>query len=148
MKYLVMCIGNRDGGDDSVGPYIADKLKKIHDKDFLIIDCGTVPENYTSIVKNQKPKNLLIIDAVEMGLRPGEIRIIPKEKIGLMHISTHNIPISVLITYLESYTDNIVLIGIEPKKLSGKITETIKKSADKLAKIIKNLELEKIETLQ
>ncbi|OGS41217.1 MAG: hydrogenase 3 maturation endopeptidase HyCI, partial [Euryarchaeota archaeon RBG_13_31_8] len=128
--------------------YIADKLKKIQDKDFLIIDCETVPENYTSIVKNQKPKNLLIIDAVKMGLPPGEIRIIPKEKIGLMHISTHNIPISVLISYLESYADNIVLIGIEPKKLSGKITETIKKSADKLVKIIKNLEIEKIETLQ
>ncbi len=27
MKYLIMCIGNRDGGDDAIGPYIADKLK-------------------------------------------------------------------------------------------------------------------------
>ena len=148
MKYLVMCIGNRDGGDDSVGPYVADKLKKIKNENLLVIDCATVPENYTSIVKKHKPENLFVIDAVEMGLNPGAIRIIPKEKIGIMHISTHNIPLSVLITYLESYVNNIVLIGIQPKKLSGKMTEPVKKSAKKLVKIIQNQELEKIETLQ
>ena len=143
-----MCIGNRDGGDDSAGPYIADRLKKIHNKDLFVIDCDTVPENYTSVVKSKKPDNLIIIDAVEMGLKPGDIRIVPKEKIGTMHISTHNIPLSVLITYFESYINNIVLIGIEPMKLSGKMTEPIKKSANKLLKIIKNHELEKIKKLQ
>lgn len=148
MKYLLMCIGNREGGDDSVGTYIADELKKILDNNFFVVDCGTVPENYTSIVKSKKPKNLIIIDAIEMGLNPGEIRIVPKEKIGVMHISTHGIPISVLITYLESYIDKIILIGIEPKKLSGIISEPVKKSADKLIKIIENNEIEKIKTLQ
>jgi len=148
MKYAIMCIGNREGGDDSVGPYIADKLKKIHLKNFLIIDCETVPENYTSIVKNHKPENLFIIDAVEMGLTPGETRIISKDKIGIMHISTHNIPLSVLIKYLEPYASNIVLIGIQPKKLSGKITEPVKKSANKLVKILRNAELKKIEIIQ
>lgn len=143
-----MCIGNRDGGDDSAGPYIADRLKKIHNKDLFVIDCDTVPENYTSVVKSKKPDNLIIIDAVEMGLKPGDIRIVPKEKIGTMHISTHNIPLSVLITYFESFVNNIVLIGIEPMKLSGKMTEPIKKSANKLLKIIKNHELEKIKKLQ
>ena len=102
-----MCIGNRDGGDDSAGPYIADRLKKIHNKDLFVIDCDTVPENYTSVVKSKKPDNLIIIDAVEMGLKPGDIRIVPKEKIGTMHISTHNIPLSVLITYFESFVNNI-----------------------------------------
>jgi len=148
MKNLVMCIGNREGGDDSVGPYIADKLKKIHDKDFFVIDCGTVPENYTSIVKSKKPNNLIIIDAVEMGLNPGEIRVVPKEKIGVMHISTHGIPISVLINYLEKYVENIIIIGIQPKTMSGKMTKIFKLSADKLIKMIKNNETEKIKTLE
>jgi Ni,Fe-hydrogenase maturation factor len=64
-----------------------------------------------------------------------------------MHISTHNIPLSVLIKYLEPYAGNIVLIGIQPKKLSGEITESVKKNANKLVKIIKNGELEKIEKI-
>jgi len=148
MEYLVMCIGNRDGGDDGIGPYIADKLKKEKSGNFVVLDCGTVPENYTSIVKKYKPKNLIIIDATEMGLRPGEIRIIPKEKIGTMHISTHGIPISVLMTYLKSYVENIVLIGIEPNALSSKITKSVKKSGDKVLEIIKNKNLDKIEILK
>ena len=47
MKTLIMCIGNRFGGDDSVGPYIANNLRKI--QNIHVIDCGIIPENYTSI---------------------------------------------------------------------------------------------------
>ena len=139
-----MCIGNRDGGDDAVGPYIADELKD----DFTVLDCGVMPENYTSVVKNHDPKNLIIIDAVEMGLTPGEARIVPKDKIGVMHISTHGIPISVLINYLEQYVKNIVFIGIQPKTLSGEMTDIAKKSANKVIDTIRSKELEKIETLK
>lgn len=138
-----MCIGNRDGGDDAVGPYIADKLKD----DFTVLDCGIVPENYTSVVKRHDTKNLIIIDAVEMGLFPGEIRIVPKEKIGVMHISTHGIPISVLISYLEQYVKNIIFIGIQPKTMSGEMTEPVKKSGQDLVNLIKNNNLDQIETL-
>ena len=143
MEYLVMCIGNRDGGDDAVGPYVADKLKN----DFTVIDAGTVPENYTSVVKKHDPKNLIIVDAVDMSLEPGEIRIVPKEKIGVMHISTHGIPISVLINYLEQYVENIIFIGIQPKVMSGSLTDTVKKSGDQLAKLVKSKNLEKLRYL-
>ncbi len=141
MDYLVMCIGNRDGGDDAVGPYVADKLKN----DFTVIDAGAVPENYTSVVKKHDPKNLIIVDAVDMSLEPGEIRIVPKEKIGVMHISTHGIPISVMINYLEQYVENIIFIGIQPKVMSGSLTDVVKKSGDQLAKLVKSKNLEKIE---
>jgi hydrogenase 3 maturation protease len=147
MEYLIMCIGNRDGGDDAVGPYIADRLKE-EKTDFEVIDCGTVPENYTSVVKKHSPKNLVIIDAVEMNITPGEIRIVPKEKIGVMTISTHGIPISVLINYLEQYVDNIIFIGIQPKTMSGEMTEFVRKSGNVLIEFIKNNRFGKIDILQ
>ena len=135
-----MCIGNVEGGDDAVGPYIAERLNH----DFTIIDCGTIPENYTSLVKKHDPDNLLIIDAVDMGLSPGEIRIVPKEKIGVMHISTHGIPISVLIGYLENYVKNIIIIGIQPKQMTGELSDTVKKKADELIEILRKKQLKKI----
>ena len=138
-----MCIGNRDGGDDAVGPYVADKLKN----DFTVIDAGTVPENYTSVVKKHNSKNLIIVDAVDMNLEPGEIRIVPKEKIGVMHISTHGIPISVLIKYLEQHVENIIFIGIQPKVMSGKLTDIVKKSGDDLVIVLKENKLDYIKTL-
>ena len=144
MDLLVMCIGNRDGGDDAVGPYVADYLKK---SNIEAVDCGIIPENYTGFVKQKKPKTLIIVDAVDMGLKPGNIRIIPKEKIGVMHISTHGIPVSVLINYLEQYVENILFIGIQAQKMSGKITTIIKNSADKLVKKIQNKDFETIKQL-
>jgi hydrogenase 3 maturation protease len=139
-----MCIGNREGGDDAIGPYIADKLK---DSDIKVIDCGTVPENHTGAVKKYNPNNLVIVDAADMGLKSGEIRIIPKDKIGVMHVSTHGIPVSVLINYLEKYVKNIIFIGIQPNIMSGRLTKTLKKSGDKIVEIIKNHKFELIEIL-
>jgi len=146
MEYLLLCVGNKEGGDDSIGPYIADKLEST--KHISVIDCGTTPENYTSIVKKHKPKKLIIIDATDMNLSPGEIRIIPEEKIGSMHISTHGIPLSIIMNYLKEHTEQILLIGIQPKTIHGPMTEKVKKSGDKLIKIIKNRNLRKIEILQ
>lgn len=142
MEYLVMCIGNREGGDDAIGPYIADQLKN---EDIVVLDCGTVPENYTSLVKQHKPTNLIIIDAVEMGLNPGEMRIVPKEKIGKMHISTHGIPISVLMNYLEPFVNRIFLIGIQPEKMSGEISKSVLESGKKLIELIKKDKIKQIE---
>jgi len=147
MDLLVMCIGNRDGGDDSVGPYIADCLKR-EEIDFKVIDCGVIPENYTADVKRLKPRTLVIVDAVEMNLEPGEIRVVPRERIGVMHISTHGIPASLLINYLKQYVEDIVFVGIQPKSMSGKMTDSVKKNADHLVELIKNRELEKIKILK
>ena len=111
------------------------------------MDCGTVPENFTSIIKRYSPKNLVIVDAVEMNLNPGEIRLVPKEKIGVMHICTHGIPISVLIDYLEQYVKNIFFVGLQPKTLSGAMSKEVKKSVDNFVEIIKKRNLEKINLL-
>jgi Ni,Fe-hydrogenase maturation factor len=54
-----MCIGNRDGGDDGIGPYVADTLK-IDSLDVNVLDCGMTPENYTAVVKRHKPKKAVI----------------------------------------------------------------------------------------
>jgi len=141
-----MCIGNRDGGDDGIGPHIADALK-IDSLDFVVLDCGTTPENYTAVVKQYKLKRLILIDAADMGLPAGEIRIIPKEKLGRMHISTHDIPLSVLITYLEDEADHIIVIGIQPKHMSGTMSSAVKKSGDHLIDILKKKKYEQIPVL-
>ena len=140
---LLMCIGNRDGGDDAIGPYIADRMKN-ETKGDIILDCGTTPENYTAIVKQTKPDTLILIDAAEMNLPPGTIRTILKEKIGTMHISTHGIPLSLLMTYLEKEVPTIIMIGIQPQRMSGPISNIVKKHADDLIELLKKHKYETI----
>ncbi len=143
---LIMCIGNRVGGDDAIGPYIANKIKK-ETKNDMILDCGTTPENYTSIIKQKKPSTLIIIDAAEMEQPAGTIRIIPKEKLGTMHISTHGIPLSILISYLEREVDHIIVIGIQPKQISGTLSAVVKKSGDQLIELLKKHRYQEIPPL-
>ena len=145
MDFLIMCIGNPQGGDDAVGPYIAKKLNELN---IDVIDCGTTPENYTSIAKQKNPKKLIIIDAADMGLKPGEIRIVPKKKIGAMTISTHGIPVSVLMNYLEKYVKEVILIGIQPQNMSGEINTKIKEKANYLIDIINNKKINKLQSLK
>lgn len=144
---VIMCIGNRDGGDDAVGPYIADLLKK-EQHDFVVLDCGASPENYTSVVKRYNPKTLVLIDAADMGLLVGEIRIVPKEKIGTMHISTHGISISLIIQFLEKDIEEIIVIGIQPEKMSGPLSARVRKSGNQLVALLNKKRLEDIEFLK
>jgi hydrogenase 3 maturation protease len=143
---LIMCIGNRDNGDDGIGPYIADKIHSDFPKK-MVLDCGITPENYTAAVKRQKPKTLILIDAADMKLPGGEIRIIPKEKLASMHFSTHGIPLSVLIQYLEKEVKRILLIGIQPESMEGTMSTQGQKSADQLIELVKKNDLYKIKTL-
>lgn len=83
-----------------------------------------------------------------MGLNPGEIRIVPKEKIGVMHISTHGIPLSVFIGYLEQYLKNIILIGVQPKNITGAMSKEVRKSCKELVKILKNKNFDQIKILK
>lgn len=136
MRIVVLCIGNREGGDDAIGPFIADEISKIKLKDITVIDAGIAPENFTGVIKRYNPHRLIIIDAVEMGLHPGEVRRVPSEKIGVMHISTHGIPLSVIIKYLNQYVNDIILIGVQPKNMQGPISKEVGKSVESIIKSI------------
>jgi hydrogenase 3 maturation protease len=148
LKYLLVCIGNRDGGDDAVGPFIADELGNIKLNDIEVLNVETYLENYTGVIKQKKPDILYLIDAIDMNLNPGEIRIVPKEKIGLMHVSTHGIPLSVFVNYLSQYISKIAIIGIQPQKMDGDMTRIVKKNALKLIEIFKNEEFSLIKRLE
>jgi hydrogenase 3 maturation protease len=129
MKYLVLGIGNREGGDDAVGPYIIDELKKKKLHDIDVLDVGVAPENFTDVIKKKKPYIVLLIDAIDMGIEPGKIRRVRRDQIGEMHVSTHGIPLSVVMKYLETFVSNVILIGIQPERMDGMMTEGIRNAA-------------------
>ena len=146
-KTVVLCVGNRDGGDDAVGPFIADLLHDYESDELICIDAGIAPENFTGVVKQYQPDRLIIVDAIEMGIQPGEIRRVPSNRIGVMHMSTHGIPLSVLVKYFNQYVSTIEIIGIQPKTMNGNITERIKKAGKELTMNITMNNIEKISML-
>lgn len=147
MNYFVVCIGNREGGDDAIGPFIADILKKKSLDDMNVLDVGIAPENFTGVVKKKNSDIVLLIDAIDMNLKAGDIRQVPKQQIGVMHVSTHGIPLSILMNYLEQYIKRVILIGIQPKQLKGSLSEEVKAAGIRLADYIIMKKIEQIPIL-
>jgi len=82
------------------------------------LDCGTTPENHTSVIRRVRPDVLAIVDAAEMGLAPGECRIIPVERAGALGLSTHSMPLSLFASYVRDMATKVVLIGVQPRHMA------------------------------
>lgn len=105
----------------------------------FLINGGSVPENFTGLIKKCNPSHLILIDASLMNREAGEINIVNKDNIVDISISTHSMSLSYLIKYLEMEKDyNILFIGIEPEimDLSFELSEKIKDSSNMLVKLL------------
>ena len=141
-----MGIGNELRGDDAVGIYVARNFRK---EGWHVIEAGQVPEDFTSEIKRLRPELLVLVDAALMGLEPGEVRIVPVEKIPKVAFSTHGMPLSFFIEFLSDSVSEIILIGIQPKTLEfgASLTNEVKKSANKLLSLLKSGKFKNIEIL-
>ena len=107
----------------------------------FLIDGGSVPENFTGLIKRCDPSHIILIDASLMKKEPGEINIVNKDNIVDISISTHSMSLSYLIKYLQLEKDyNILFIGIEPEimDLSFDLSPKIKNSSNMLVKLLFN----------
>ena len=105
----------------------------------FLINGGSVPENFTGLIKKSNPSHIILIDASLMNMDAGEINIVNKDNIVDISISTHSMSLSYLIKYLELEKDyNILFIGIEPEimDLSFELSSKIKNSSDMLIKLL------------
>lgn len=136
-------------GDDGLGSLLSeqlyDKLVKITDKstdDVYLLNTESTPENHTIEIRNLKPSHIIIIDAVEFDAKPGEMLVIHKEQIDTFNVSTHSMPLSFIINYIEeSIGSKIITIGIQPKQMEliNTISDEIKASVEELTDMIVEL---------
>ncbi|MFH1062247.1 MAG: hydrogenase maturation peptidase HycI [Candidatus Omnitrophota bacterium] len=135
---LIVAVGNSFRFDDGVGPYIAGELEKIIG--LKVINAGYTPENIIEEVISLGPKKILIIDAADWGGNPGEVRIIPEDKIPQTTLSTHAIPLNVITGIIcQSIKTRVFFIGIQPKSVcfGEGLSGEIKKTADEIVEIIR-----------
>ena len=133
---VVLGIGNSLHGDDGVGPYVARTFRR---KGWMSLDCGIVPENFTSVVRKTNPELVILVDAADMHLRPGEIRIIPSGKIADISIGTHGPSLNAFLHFISTFIPHILFIGIQPERIQERqsLTESVQKGANRLIKILR-----------
>ncbi len=126
---LILTAGNTYRSDDGMGPFVASSLINRVSAD--VIDAKDTPENIVDEAIALKPDYILVIDAADFGGQAGEVRIISEELIPQTTLSTHMIPLSVVIKLITSETKaEVCFIGVQPKNvgfgegLSGEVENT------------------------
>jgi hydrogenase 3 maturation protease len=115
-KKLLLSVGNGMMGDDAAGPLLAEKLRRMPLEGWQVLDGGSAPENVIHRIREISPEHVLIVDASDMDLKPGEIRRIGSEKINDPFLmTTHSMPLSYLIQSLEEFVAKVEMIGIQPE---------------------------------
>jgi hydrogenase 3 maturation protease len=100
------------------------------------LDAGETPESSTGLIRKFRPTHVLIVDAALGGHQPGTIFVIDKENIRQEDLSTHRIPLALLVRYLEETIGcRVILVGIEPKEIAWGIpaSSAVKTAAARLA---------------
>ena len=131
MVNLLLGVGNSLLGDDGVGNYIASRFKA---PGWIAIDSGTTPENFTGVIRRERPEVLIIVDAADMGLAPGDFRIVRPADIASVTVGTHSLPLNLLIEYLAGSAGRVIFIGIQPRQMAMErgVSDAVKAGAETL----------------
>lgn len=115
---LILGIGNSLRGDDACGSLLARALKeRLRIK---VIDAGSSPENYLGSIVKKNPALLLLVDAVDFGASPGEIKLFDLKDIKSDgFFMTHNPTPETIGSYLKSNCAcSIWLLAVQPQKIA------------------------------
>lgn len=140
---LLVGIGNRLRKDDAAGLMVISRLKRKKLKKAILMDCGSVPENFTGAIKRLKPTHIIFFDAVEMGQDPGYYAIINEDALCAGSVSTHKQSLRILFRILKEGIPGvkIALIGIQPKSMNfGKnMTRPVDRGVNSLVEIMQKV---------
>jgi hydrogenase 3 maturation protease len=106
-----------------------------------LFDGGTAPENMTGEIVRFQPSHILLVDAADLGLKPGAAKLIEPEAVGGISFSTHVLPLSILADYLKrALPCRIIILGIQPGRTAFGATPSraISRTARRLARLILN----------
>jgi hydrogenase 3 maturation protease len=118
-KKLVLTVGNSMMGDDAAGSLLARMLEQAPLPAWDVLDGGSAPENALFRVRELGPEEVLVIDAADMDLEPGEVRLISAERLeDPFLMTTHTLPLSYLVESLKEFVPRVALLGIQPRLVS------------------------------
>jgi hydrogenase 3 maturation protease len=136
-KTVIWGLGNELLGDDAVGLEIVRHLAQSAPGAWTIVECGTVPENYLSTIPKESGGRLIVIDAADMGVNAGDIRLANLEDADDVNFATHGLPLPLLLSPYATSTE-IILIGIQPRDLrpGNGLTPAVEMAVEAVAKAI------------
>lgn len=137
---LVLGCGNRLFGDDGFGPAVVEYLNENYSlpDGVAVIDTGISVRNilFDIILSEERPKKIIIVDAVNVGKKPGEVFELDVSRIPLQKIddfSMHQLPTSNLLLELKklcSVDIKVICVQVEdiPDSVRPGVSEALLRS--------------------
>lgn len=125
-KVAIVGIGNIMRGDDGLGPKFIDILKAKATK-VSLFDCGTAPENYIFRILSTSCDTIALIDAADLGIAPGGVKVFDLDEISNVSFSAHNPSPRLFTDLLKTGKENlnIFVVTVQPK--SSNLGESLSK---------------------
>ncbi len=140
----ILAAGNELRGDDFIGSYIARRLKEYGLKN--VIDGDLSPETFIDLAIRNNPDILLIVDAVEAGLKPGTLvfgRLDEVVESEVIIPTTHKPSYSLIRVYVKykSPKTECFFLGIQIGNVSfgAKMSSEILKVGDEIVRVLSNI---------
>jgi hydrogenase maturation protease len=143
---VLLGIGNALRGDDGAGPRLARTFRR---DGWVSLDAGTMPENFTSRIRQEHPDIVVLVDAADMGLPPGEFRRIPLPRVADLSLGTHAGSLTPFISFIASFVKEVVLIGIQPKEIrdQASLSPAVTQGIEHLTTVLQQEDLSNIPQL-
>ncbi|MFX0107231.1 MAG: hydrogenase maturation peptidase HycI [Candidatus Hodarchaeota archaeon] len=141
-KIGILGVGNDLRTDDGLGLYVIEGLKHLGSSRVMVENVGSVPEAFAHPLAQFGAERVIMVDAADMMKPVGHIELVTKERIGGVALSTHRMPLSLLMQYLEDQTGGrTILIGVQPKSIQfGEgLTPEIEQVAQKIISTLETL---------
>lgn len=114
-RLAVVGVGDEMNVHDRLGMLAAKEIDGLHLENVAVFYAGTVPETVTAPVRRFKPDAVLFLDAADLGARPGTVACVEPGDIAARLLSTHSLPLSVVMGFVEKETGaRATLVGIQP----------------------------------
>jgi hydrogenase 3 maturation protease len=112
---VLLTVGNGMMGDDGAGVLLAQMLGEHPLEEWSVLNGGSAPENIMHKMREMEPQRVLVVDAADMDLEPGSIRLIQSDKLDDPFLmTTHTLPLTFLIEALREFVPQVDLLGIQP----------------------------------
>ncbi len=116
---LLLSVGNGMMGDDGAGVLLAQMLRENPLEEWSVLNGGSAPENILHRIREMEPQRVLVVDAADMDLEPGSIRLIRTDKLDDPFLmTTHSLPLTFLIEALQEFVPQVDLLGIQPQTVA------------------------------
>lgn len=141
-RIVVLGVGNAMKGDDAAGLIAAEILEKgLADRSadparVRVIRAEDVPENFTGRIREFGPDLVVIVDAARGGKRAGSVFPVDVSAIAFEDLSTHKVPLSAFVRYLdEDIGAKTLILGIQPAAVvfGGPVSAVVRKAAERVA---------------